>query len=60
MEFLSQEYWNELPFPPPEDLPYAGIKPTFSAFPELESGLFTFETPWKPECPVNIKEVYLV
>ena len=42
MELLSQEYWSELPFPPPEDLPYAGIKPTFSAFSELESGLFTF------------------
>ena len=21
MEFSRQEYWNELPFPPPEDLP---------------------------------------
>lgn len=41
-------------------LPYAGMKPTFSASPALESGLLTFETPWKPECPVNMKEVYLV
>ena len=23
----KQEYWSELPFPPPEDLPYPGIKP---------------------------------
>jgi len=27
MGFLSQEYWNGLPFPPPEDLPNPGIKP---------------------------------
>ena len=27
MRFLSQEYWNGLPFPSPEDLPNPGIKP---------------------------------
>ena len=26
--FSRQEYWNELPCPPPGDLPYSGIKPT--------------------------------
>ena len=26
MEFSSQEYWNGLPFPSPEDLPDPGIK----------------------------------
>ena len=26
MDFLRQEYWSELPFPPPGDLP-TGIKP---------------------------------
>ena len=25
MEFSRQEYWNELPFPPPRDLPNLGI-----------------------------------
>ena len=25
--FSRQEYWSGLPFPPPEDLPYPGIKP---------------------------------
>ena len=27
MEFSRQEYWNELPFPSPGDLPDPGIKP---------------------------------
>ena len=26
-----QEYWSGLPFPPPGDLPYSGIKPTSPA-----------------------------
>ena len=26
-EFSRQEYWNELPFPSPEDLPDPGIEP---------------------------------
>ena len=25
MGFLRQEYWSELPFPPPGDLPHPGI-----------------------------------
>ena len=28
MGFFRQEYWSGLPFPPPEDLPDPGIKPT--------------------------------
>jgi len=27
MGFSRQEYWSELPHPPPEDLPDPGIKP---------------------------------
>ena len=27
MGFSGQEYWSGLPFPPPGDLPYRGIKP---------------------------------
>ena len=27
MEFSRQEYWSELPFPPPGDLPELGIEP---------------------------------
>ena len=34
MEFLRQEYWSGLPFPPPQDLPDSGIK---SRFPEFQA-----------------------
>ena len=27
MEFSSQEYWSELPFPSPGDLPNPGVEP---------------------------------
>ena len=27
MGFPRQEYWSELPFPPPGDLPYPGLEP---------------------------------
>ena len=33
--FSRQEYWNELPFPPPEDLPDPGIEPLSLASPAL-------------------------
>ena len=29
--FSGQEYWSELPFPPPGDLPDPGIEPVSSA-----------------------------
>ena len=31
VEFFRQEYWSELPFPPPENLPDPGIKHTPAA-----------------------------
>ena len=31
VEFSRQEYWSGLPFPPPGDLPNAGIKPVSPA-----------------------------
>ena len=40
MTFPRQEYWIELPFPSPGDLPDPGIKP---AFPALVDRLFTSE-----------------
>ena len=36
--FPRQECWSELPFPPPGDLPYPGIKP---ASPALAGRFFT-------------------
>ena len=35
MGFSRQEYWNELPCPPPGDLPYPGIEPAFLLSPAL-------------------------
>ena len=41
----QKEHWNELPFPPPGDLPDPGIEPTT---PASASGFFTTEPPGKP------------
>ena len=48
MGFSRQEYWNGLPFPPPGDLPEAGIEPMTPASPALAGGFFTTELPGKP------------
>ena len=45
MEFSRQEYWSQLPWPPPRDLPHPGTKP---ASPALTGGFFTTEPPGKP------------
>ena len=40
MGIPKQEYWKELPFPTPGDLPDPEIKPTFLPSPALAGGLF--------------------
>ena len=45
MGFCRQEYWSELPFPPPGDLPDPGLEPES---PALASRFFTTEPPGKP------------
>ena len=45
MGFSKQEYWSELQFSPPEDLPDPEIEP---ASPALAGGFFTTEPPGKP------------
>ena len=45
MGFFRQEYWSGLPFPPPEDLPDPGIKPTSPASPALAGKFFTTKDP---------------
>ena len=47
MGFPRQEYWSELPFPSPGDLPDPGIKPMSLASPALAGGLFTTSQPGK-------------
>ena len=46
MGFPRQEYWSELPFPPPGDLSDLGIEPTS---PTLTGGFFTTESLGKPK-----------
>ena len=48
MKISRQEYWSELPFPAPEDLPDPGIEPMSLASSALAGGLFTTEPPEKP------------
>ena len=43
MGFSRQEYWSELPFPTPEDVPNQGIKPSSLVSPSLAGGFFTTE-----------------
>ena len=52
MEFSSQEHWSGLPFPPPGDLPNAGIEP---GSPALQADSLPSEPPRKP--PLGRKEV---
>ena len=49
MEFPRQEYWGQLPFPPPRDLPNPGIKAASPAFPALAGGFFITEPPGKSQ-----------
>ena len=44
MGFSKQEYWKELSFPPPGDLPNSEIEPES---PALAGGFFTTEPPGK-------------
>ena len=45
--FSKQEYWSELPFPPPGDLPNPGTEPASLASPALAGRFFTTEAPRK-------------
>ena len=47
MGFPRQEYWSELPFPPPGHLPDPGIKPKS---PALAGRIFTTAPPGKLSC----------
>ena len=41
MGFSSQEYWSELPCPPPGDLPNPGTEPAVLMSPALAGSFFT-------------------
>ena len=44
MGFPRQEYWSELPFPPPGQLPNSGTKPPSLAAPALAGELYHWAT----------------
>ena len=48
MGFSRQEYWSELPCPPPGDLPDLGLEPVTPASPALQAGSLPTEPPGKP------------
>ena len=50
MGFCRQEYWSELPFSSPGDLPYSGIKLTSLMFPALAGRFFSISTTWEAPC----------
>ena len=47
MEFSRQEYWNELPLPPPGYLPHPEIYPTSLLSPALAGRFFTTSATWE-------------
>ena len=47
MGFSRQEYWNGLPWLPPGDFPYPGIKPTSLTPPALPGRFFITTSTWK-------------
>ena len=51
MGFSRQEYWSELPFPSPRDLPKKGIKPRSAA---LQADTLPSELPGKPKCDLGV------
>ena len=53
MGFPRQEYWSELPFPSPGDLPDPGIEPRS---PTLQADALPTEPPGKLKGPVNVQD----
>ena len=55
MGFSRQEYWSELPFPSPGDLPNPEIKPRS---PTLQADALPSEPPGKPPITNNVHLAY--
>ena len=49
MGLSRQEYWSELPFPPPGDRPNPGVESTFPVSPALAGRFLTIAPPGKPQ-----------
>ena len=57
--FPKQGYWSGLPFPPPGNLPYPGIKPVSPMSPALVGGFFTTEPPGNPHLGRALSATFL-
>ena len=55
--FFKQEYWNQLPFPSPGDLPDPGNEPTSLKSPALAGRFFTTNSTWEAQ-PLSGDPVY--
>ena len=57
VKLSRQEHWSEMLFLPPEDLPAAGIKPTFCVCPALAGQFFSTLPPEMPmsKCYISRK-----
>ena len=49
MRFSRQEYWSELPFPPPGDLPNPRIEPASPESPASAGIFFTTRATWEAQ-----------
>ena len=54
IEFCRQEYWSELPCPPPGDLPNSEIKPVSLVSPALADGFFTTSATWEAQLELQL------
>ena len=56
MEFSRQEYWSELPFPSPGDLPNPGLEPASQMSPALAGGFLTTSTTWEAQIMLGLAQ----
>ena len=56
MEFSRQEYWSELPFPSPGDLPHRGIEPGSPAWQADSLPTEPLEKPRKLNTMIHVKK----
>ena len=60
MGFSRQEYWSELPCPPPGDLPNPGIKLMSLMSPVLSGRSLTTRATWEAQEDIGLaKMIYL-
>ena len=59
MGFSRQEYWSELPFPLPGDLPNPGTESMPLTSPALAGGFFTNNATWEAQVAI-LAPLYLL